>query len=898
MMSLAWLAFKGLKTLQVCPQKGLKLGLQLCFNHVERNGFLARIIRVKRLCGGIVRQNNLGWVMTTLRIPHLRRFRRATLSLAAALALFAMPVFAQAVSQIIVQGNQRVEAETVRAYLTIKPGEAYSAAKVDESLKALYATGLFSDVKINRTGSGVIVSVVENPAIDRVAFEGNKKNDDDELLKEIESKPNTTYTRAKAQSDAQRLTEVYRRQGRFDVRVEPKVIELPENRVNVVYEVTEGEKTKVEKISFIGNNAFSDYKLRDVITTTESNWLSFLKSSDVYDPERLTVDQELLRRHYLKNGYADFRVISAVADYDRAKNAFFITFTLEEGQPYRFGAINIDSSIANVNAEDYRSYIKSHSGATYNAELIDKTLESIGVEIARRGYPFAQVRPRGDRDPANNVVNVSYMIEEGPRLYVERINISNNTRTQDRVIRREIDLSEGDAYNRVMADRAEKRLNRLGYFKKVNITREPGSAPDRVVMNVDVEEQSTGDLGFGAGYSTNEGFIGDVSITERNFLGRGQYAKAALGLGERRQRFDLSFTEPYFFDRRLSVGADAFYRRVESSSISSFEQESYGGALRLGMVLTDELTAQARLTGYQQNISIDPVLTDCSVPVAPAVSGVNDNEPSTGPGDPIGNGVNDCLDNGEASIALRQAEGTATIGMIGGGLVYNALDNVRNPSEGYFAQGNVDVASVSGNNALETSPGSGVFNENADFMRVTAEARAYYPVYGDFVGMLKVQGGTMSGFNSNDDVRIVDTFFKGGEFIRGFEPSGIGPREATPGFRNDALGGKTYIGGTAELQFPIPFAPEEMGFKGALFADAGTLYDVGQLPSTYVQCTGANTPAGCNFFDDSSLRASVGLSLIWQGSPLGPIRFDFGFPIAKEDYDETQVFRFGGGTTF
>ncbi|MES2907316.1 MAG: outer membrane protein assembly factor BamA [Pseudomonadota bacterium] len=787
-------------------------------------------------------------------------------------------------SQVTVRGNQRVEAETIKAYISLRPGQPYTAAKVDESLKALFSTGLFSDVNINHNGSAVVVSVVENSIIDRIAFEGNKKNDDSDLAKEIQSRSGSAYVRSKVEADVQRIIDVYRRQGRYDIRVEPKVIELESNRINLVFEINEGDKTKVEKISFIGNQEFSDYRLRDVVTTTESNWLSFLKSSDVYDPDRLAVDQELLRRFYLKNGFADFRVISAVADYDRAKNAFFITFTIDEGMQYRFGAINVESTIPSINGEDYRSFVKSEAGNIYNAELVDKSLEAVGVAIAKRGYPFAQVRPRGDRDPASGVINVTYVIEDGPRLYVERINVNNNNRTQDRVIRREMDIAEGDAFNKVFTDRAEKRLNALGYFKKVNIARTPGSAPDRVVLDVDVEEQSTGDLSFGAGYATNDGLIGDVGITERNFLGRGQIVKAAVGYGTRKQKLELSFTEPYFLDRRLALGFDAYYRKTEASRISSLEQEVYGGGVRLGMTLTEELSAQVRLNAYEQRITVPASYQDCLLPVP----GINP--------DADADGIVDCLENGEASIAVRQAQGNSFVGMVGGTLVYNRLDNVRNPREGYFAQVAVDLASVDGTNAITLTP-------NADFIRSTGEIRGYYPVYGDVVGMLKAQGGNVTSLNgSGNDVRITDTFFKGGEFIRGFEPSGIGPRDMSPGFRNDALGGKTYVGLTGELQFPIPYVPEDLGLKGAFFVDAGTLFDVGNLAGTgLVQCaSGSAIPVvGCNFFDDEwSIRSSIGLSVIWQGSPLGPIRLDFGFPITKEDYDETQIFRFSGGTSF
>jgi outer membrane protein insertion porin family len=828
------------------------------------------------MCGGILIGRIHGFFglgMTILNSPRKQGWIGAVLSLL--LVLWTMgTALAQSISQVVIQGNQRVEAETIRSYIALRPGQAYDAGKVDESLKALFATGLFSDVSINRSGNAVVVRVVENPIVDKVAFEGNKKIESSDLLKETQIQAHGTYTRQKIEADVQRIIEVYRRQGRFDVKVEPKLIDLPNNRVNVVFEITEGEKTKVEKIAFIGNQAFSDFRLRDVITTTESNWLSFLKTSDIYDPERLSVDQELLRRYYLKNGYADFRVVSAVADYDNSKNAFFITFTLEEGRQYRFGKIDIESSIPSIRAEEYRGEIKSSPGDVYNAELIDKSLESVGEAIAKRGYPFSQVRPRGERDAASGIINVTYVIEEGPRLYVDRVNIVNNTRTQDRVIRREIDIAEGDAFNRVLVDRAEKRLNRLGYFKKVNITKEPGSTPDRVNLNVNVEEQSTGDLSFSAGYATVDGIIGEVGITERNFLGRGQYMKADVGLGTHRSKAELSFTEPYFLDRRLALGFDAYYRDTTATSVSSFEQQIYGAGTRLGISLTEDLSTQFRINGYEQRIVVPAAFQDCPLVPTPA-----------------------CLANGEASKAIIQSQGSSFVAMTGTSLIYNRLDNVRNPSNGYFLQGNLDVAGVSGHNAFTGVP-------NADFFRTTGEARGYYPIYGDFVGMLKVQGGTITSLQSGNPVRLVDTFFKGGEFIRGFQNAGIGPRDETAGLRQDSLGGTIYYGGTGELQFPIPYAPEDLGLKGALFLDAGTLYKVGNLNGTgLVKCAkGTALPltagSGCNYFDDSTIRASTGLSIIWQGSPLGPIRFDFGIPIQKQPYDQTEVFRFSGGTSF
>lgn len=797
---------------------------------------------------------------------------RSAVFLFAAFFLFAsqMPAMAQ---QVVVKGNQRVEDSTVRSYLNLTPGQPFDEAKQNEAVKALFATGLFEDVRIGREGGAIVVTVVENPVINRVAFEGNRKLDAATLSKEIESKPRGIFTRARVQADVQRIVDVYRRQGRFDATVEPKVIELERGRVDLVFEVNEGEKTRVEKITFIGNRGFSSRRLRDVITTTESNFLSFLKSSDVYDPDRLNVDQELLRRFYLKNGYADFRVISAVADFDRDKNAFFITFTLEEGELYNFGVIEIESNVAQVDAATLRDFIRTRPGATYNAELIDKSLEDLSVEISARGFPFAQVRPRGDRDANSHTVSVTYVIEDAPRLYVERINIRGNTRTLDSVVRREFDIAEGDALNRVLVDRAEKRLNQLGYFKNVKINREPGTDPDRVVLNVNVEEQSTGEVSFGVGYATNDGILGDVSISERNFLGRGQLVRAVVGAGERTRNVDLSFTEPYFLDRRLSFGVDFFYRRNLISNTNSFNQEILGGGLRGGLQLTEELSAQVRYRGFSQLIDVPLQFRNCVPGTATASDLAID--PTTG--------LPNCQADGEASRAIISANGRVFVSQVGLSLIYNALDNQRNPRNGLYGELNFDLAGVGG---------------DVNYARIAGEVRGYYNFYEDLVAYVKLQGGQIGGWG-NRPLRIVDTFFKGAELVRGFQTSGLGPRDVS-NTRADSLGSTTYLGVTGEIQFPIPYVPEEFGLRGAFFADAGTAFGVGDLGATngFVRCTTQAIVNGCNYFnDDFALRASVGASLVWQ-SPLGPLRFDFALPLERRFYDRIQTFRFSGGSSF
>ncbi len=511
---------------------------------------------------------------------------------------------AQGTAAIQVQGNKRVDADTIRGYFNLKPGERLDAAKIDEGLKALYATGMFEDVRISQAGGRVIVTVAENPVINRVAFEGNRRVKDEQLVAEVQSKSRSPLSRPMVQADVQRIVDIYRRSGRFDVRVEPKIIDRPNSRVDLVFEISEGDRTTVRRIVFVGNKAFSDWKLKDVITTGQTNWLSFLKNNDVYDPDRVNADQELLRRFYLKNGYADFRIVSANVVNDPGASGFVLTLTFEEGEQYRFGTIDVLSNVRAVDAETLRRLVRGSPGAVYNAELVEKSMEEISIELAKRGYAFSQVRPRGDRDFANRRINVLYTVEEGPRVYVERINVRGNTRTRDYVVRREIDLYEGDAYNRAFVDRAERRLKNLGYFKNVKISNEPGSAADRVIVNVDVEEQMTGEFSIAGGYSTSDGLIGEVSVGERNFLGRGQTVRLSGSYGQLSRGAEFSFTEPYFLGYGMAAGFDLFTKLTDQSTYYSYSNRTTGGTLRAGFFLRDDLTLGVRYSLYQRDISI------------------------------------------------------------------------------------------------------------------------------------------------------------------------------------------------------------------------------------------------------------------------------------------------------
>ncbi|MEL7049060.1 MAG: outer membrane protein assembly factor BamA, partial [Pseudomonadota bacterium] len=483
------------------------------------------------------------------------------------------------VSDIQVTGNRRVEPETVRSYLQFSVGDPYEPGTVDASLRSLFATGLFSDVQIDNSGGVVLVTVEENPIINQVAFEGNYEVENGTLASEVQLKPRSIYTRSRVQADVQRILDVYRRQGLFAASVEPQLIELEQNRVNIVFEISEGVATKVKGVNFIGNNAFTDTQLRDIISTTQTGWFDFLKGSAVYDPDRLSLDRELLRQYYLKNGYADARIVSANAELDIDGSGFFITFAVDEGELYQFGDVQIDSSLAELDASLLYTDVLTLQGAVYNGSLIDKTVERLTLAVAEQGYAFARVRPRAIPDIYQRTIGMNYVIDEGPRVYIERINIFGNQRTKDHVIRREFRLAEGDAYNPLLVDRAKKRLKSLGFFKSVDVRRTPGSAQDRVIIDVALVEQSTGELSFGAGYSTSEGVIGDISISERNLLGNGQFLRLKLGGSLERLQIDLSFTEPRFLDYNLAAGFDLFHKELDQSDTSGFRSRKTGGSL-------------------------------------------------------------------------------------------------------------------------------------------------------------------------------------------------------------------------------------------------------------------------------------------------------------------------------
>nr|WP_244595465.1 outer membrane protein assembly factor BamA [Bosea lathyri] len=798
-------------------------------------------------------------------------------------------VLAQAV---VVQGNRRVDAETIRSYGQGAP---------QEIRQNLLATGLFSNVQVSRRGAQTVISVQENDSINRVAFEGNRRLKSDMLLQQVQSKAGGPMSQALIDSDVERLREVYRRSGYGLSSVSGRIAPLPNGRSDVVFTINESGKTGVKSINFSGNGAYSASRLRGLMSTTESNFLSFIKTSDVYDADRVTSDLELVRRFYLKNGYADFQVVGNTARFDEAAGGWVIDITVDEGPQYKVGNVSVDSALRDVDAAALQRYVVTSAGDTYNAEAVEKSLVNLTTEVSRRGHAFAQVRPRGDRDSAGRLIGITYVVDEGPRVYVERINVRGNTRTRDYVVRRELDLGEGDAYNKVMVDRAERRLNNLGFFNKVRITNEPGSAPDRVIMNIDVEDKATGSFSIAGGYSTSDGIIGEVSLSESNFLGRGQFVRIAGTLGQRTQGVDFSFTEPYFLGHRIAAGFDLFSKFSDNYNTGRFESRVTGGQVRLTFPITEEFSITPRYSLYQTEIEIpntaDRPYNDCTAPLL----GIT----------PIpGNSVFNCLSNGEATIAVKEAAGTTLTSLVGLNFNYNSLDNVQNPRNGFVAELKPEFAGVGG---------------DSKFLRVAADARYYREIFDDVVGFARLQGGHVQA--TSGDLRMIDHYFLGPTLVRGFAPSGIGPRDVLNDPTANALGGTTYFGGSLEVQFPIFGLPRDLGLRGALFADAGTLfnYDGGSKSITnpaFAGCPAGAEPRQFNVAttsiyqtnvacvrDKNTIRSSVGVSLLWQ-SPLGPIRFDYAYALSKDEGqrdpttgikyggDRTQAFRFSGGTRF
>lgn len=765
--------------------------------------------------------------------------RKAALSLAVACAAPALIVggslvaasAAQAapLASIQVSGNERIDSATIRSYVTVDFGQNFGQSDLNDTLNVLFATGFFEDVQVTGSGSTIYITVIENPVVVQVTFVGNRKVRDPQLVEIVETQARGVLSQAILAADVRSIEDRYQREGRGAATVTVEVQPVDGNLANVIFYINEGERVRITDIVFEGNSAFSDRQLEAVIETRESGLLTWITKEDVYSADALELDRELLRRHYLENGYADFQILGTDVVYDEANYQYTIAISVSEGPRYRFGNISVDSTIDGVTYDMLRRAIHTREGQVFNALDLEQSLEEIAIALADAGNPFARVTPQANRDYANNLIDIRYLIDPGPRVYIERIDIVGNNRTRDYVIRRAFDMAEGDAYNRVLVDRVERRLRALGIFQMVDIQATQGSAPDQVTLTVYVEEARTGQINAVAGYSTADGIIGELSLEESNFLGRGQYLRLAFTIGLNNRNYQISFTEPYFLGRNLPFGFDLF-RRTTSAGNRPYAEAQNGGQIRLGFPITRDFAAQVSYRLVSQTIT-----------------------GSTLPG--------------------IYPDGTTLTSSAGLTLTYNTIDNMQDPRQGIFIRGNLEYAGLGGTN---------------NFLRTTLDARWYRPIgyESPIVGMVRFQAGHIRG-TGGAPVRAFDQFMLGGETIRGFANSGYGPRVADGSANGLGVGGNTYWAATAELTFPMPFISEDAGFRGAVFADAGMLF-------------GTDIAPGLDFggtFGDTTLRASVGASILWA-SPIGLLRVDYARVLSSAAYDVEQSLRFSVGTAF
>ncbi|MGE0046888.1 MAG: outer membrane protein assembly factor BamA, partial [Hyphomonadaceae bacterium] len=679
-----------------------------------------------------------------------------------------------AIRRVVVEGNQRIEPATITSYLLVRPGDVFDAERIDMSLKTLFATGLFADVQIEQRGADLVVSVIENPVINRVIFEGLRTLDEEDLEEEVQARPRSVFTPARAQADVQRIIEVYRRAGRFAAQVTPQVRELDQNRVDLIFEVDEGPVTGVRDVNFVGNRVFSDRTLRDAIVTRESSWWNIFQSNDNYDPDRLEYDREQLRQYYNNRGYADFRVVSAVAELTPDQRDFFITFTLDEGIRYEFGEIRVQTELNRLPQELLLAAVPIRRGEVFRGELIEDAIDAMSYVAGTVGYANVDITPVVERDRDNRVVNITFEVNEGPRVFIERIDIVGNSRTVDEVIRREMRVSEGDAFNRVLLDRSRQRVQSLGFFDEVTVEDTDGSQPDRSVVTVSVQEQSTGELAFAAGYSSNESFLFDVSVTQRNLRGRGQFLRLRASSSQQRQQVDLRFTEPRFMGRELAAGVDVYSLRTDFLDQSSFENQSTGIGLRASFPAAERTSLGLTYSLIQDDTEIADVFID------------HDSNALT----PL---VDQCDPVNPARPLLCDQEGTFLTSVAGLTINFDRRNQPIQATRGFDLQISQDVAGLGG---------------EVNYLRTELEGGIYYGLWGGFRASFRGSAGYIAGWGG-DDVRINDRFFKGGSSFRGFDVAGIGPRQLLVDDvtgavvdEGDALGGNFYAIGTVQLDVP------------------------------------------------------------------------------------------------
>ena len=836
----------------------------------------------------------------------------------------------ETIRSIQVLGSQRLEAQTILSYVRLRVGETYTQAAGDQALKDLYDTELFSNASVRNDNGNVIIQVTENPVINRIILEGNRRIKNDKIVPEIKLAPRQIFTRSKVRADVARIIELYKRQGRFAATVEPKMVELAQNRVDIVFEISEGPKSKVRQINIIGNEAFSDGNLRGEMVTKQARLTSFFSSNTSYDPDRLAFDQQKLRQFYLTEGFADFRVVSAVAELTPDKRDFIITYVVEEGERYKFGEVDVDSQIRDFDSERMTKNLPMDAGDWYDAKMVEDTVEQLTELAGTFGYAFADVSPRFSPNREDLTMNVTFMLREAPRVYVERVDVNGNTLTQDKVVRREFRIAEGDAFNSLQVKRSTARINSLGYFQEnFEIEQKEGSQADRIVLEANLEENPTGELQLSAGFSSIESFILAASIRQRNFRGRGQTVGASVNWSRFSQAAQLSFSEPYLFDRNISLGADVYRRDFDngfgSRRRTTYDTSTTGFSVRAGVPLTEYMSLIGSYTFNYDDVSIaeDQFF-----------------------GDFDGDGIQEC----EPLLAGRflcDAVGKRTSSILGLTLAFDNLDSRFRPTRGRSMSISTEFAGVGG---------------SVKYLRVRGKAAQYLRLPAGFIFSLTGEGGAIRGLGSDrgdglDKVRLTDRFFLGEPQFRGFDIRGVGPRvvrlpfDATGNpisleelrsnnsrFGDDAIGGTAYYLGRAEIEIPLGTGARELGLRPSIFLDAGAVFNItdpdplispfpggidieqrdangnliyvdnltntattnaldanGDANSLFLQNIGPFTEV---FLGDTwKPRISVGIGVNWN-SPFGPFRIDFAHVLKQQPGDDTKRFTFNVGTQF
>ena len=841
---------------------------------------------------------------------------------------------------INVTGNQRLEADTVRSYIKLRAGDAYTRESLDQALKDLYASELFADVTIAGADTGnLVIQVRENPVINRIVLEGNKRIKEEKIRPEIKLAPRQIFTRSKARADVVRIIELYKRQGRYAATVEPKMVLLDQNRVDIVFEIHEGAKSRVRSINIIGNEHFKDSRLRAEMATKTTSLLHIFSSGTSYDPDRLAYDQQKMRQFYLTQGYADFHVVSAVAELTPDKHDFLITYVVDEGERYKFGAPKVESQIRDLRPEALQYLVKIKAGQWYNAKTVEETVDALTETAGTLGYAFADVSPKFDRDKDAKTMTITFQLADAPRVYVEAVNINGNTITRDKVVRREFRLAEGDAFNGFRVKRSRDRIQSLGFFQdKLEIEQKQGSAPDRVVLETNLEEKSTGSLQLSAGYSSLEKFIVSAQISQSNLMGKGQEVRAGVDYSIYSKSVNLGFTEPYLFDHNIALGVDVFRRDYNSFNYvnndrkTTYDQSTIGFQVRAGVPLTEYWSMALRYGLSQDNVTLDK----STFYTAYLPNGTID--PS---------GVTRC-DPLLAGRYLCDALGKRTTSSLGYSLVFDNLNDRVHPSSGENLVMSQDLAGLGG---------------SVRYIRSTIEAHKYWNLAG-FIVSANLRAGYIYSLEGAkgigvDKVRLTDRFYLGEPDFAGFDIRGLGPRvvrvpydangnlvQDRKQYSDDALGGRANYFGKLEVQLPLGNAIKELGIRPSIFANIGSVFgttkpvltpdtgpkgqfretlnsdgtrqcvdantsDTNVLPSVAIPfnstttCPSGLTPSGTTIpgFQEMFLgdtwkpRISIGIGVNWN-SPFGPFRIDMAKAIVKRAGDDTKLFTFNVGTQF